>query len=177
MPVLETDRLRLRPYTLDDAQALHRLLDVDPDVWRFDPGYARSLEERLERIRINTARYQWFAGVGIYAVELKETGRLIGQSGLNTYLLENQDGFTTIEVEVMFTLGKEFWGKGYATEAASEWVRYAFQELRLRRLVGCPDKRNRASVRVLEKLGFEIRPNAAEPDRVLAVLENRSAPT
>ena len=175
--ILETKRLRLRPYSEEDAQELHRLLDRDPDVWRFDPGYSRSFEERIERIRINRARYEWFGGVGIYAVELSETGQLIGQSGLNTYLMDNADGFTTVEVEVMFTLGKRFWGQGYATEAGKEWVRYAFEQMRLGRLVGCPSRDNAASVRVLEKIGFDIRDNPVEKHRVLAVLENRDEGT
>jgi ribosomal-protein-alanine N-acetyltransferase len=175
MPAIETKRLTIRPYSLDDAQELHRLLDIDPDVWRFDPGYARSWEERLDRIRINTARYQWFGGVGIYAVELKQTGQLIGQSGLNTYLLDGPDGFTSIEVEVMFTLGKEFWGKGYATEAGCAWVRYAFETMKLKRLVACPARDNLGSVRVLRKLGFTIQENPLEPKRVLAILENPKA--
>jgi len=174
MPNFETDRLILRPYTMGDAHDLHRLLDIDPDVWRFDPGCPRSWEDRLERIRINTARYQWFGEVGIYAVELRETGQLIGQSGLNTYLLQGTDGFTTIEVEVMYTLGKEFWGKGYATEAGREWVRYAFLEMGLKRLVDCPARANGASIRVLEKLGFSIEDYPQNPERVLAVLEIHS---
>lgn len=172
MPILKTDRLILRPFLQDDAEDIHRLLDIDPDVWRFDPGYARSWDERLERIRINTARYQWFGGVGIYAVELQETGHLIGQSGLNTYLLLDRKGFISIEVEVMYTLGKEFWGKGYATETGQEWVRYAFEELKLKRLVDCPAKNNIASIRVLKKLGFHIGENPTEPERILAILEN-----
>jgi len=48
--ILETERLRLRPLTLKDAEHLHHLYDTDPEVWKFDPGYARSLDERIELI-------------------------------------------------------------------------------------------------------------------------------
>lgn len=72
----------------------------------------------------------------------------------------------------MYALGKDYWGQGYATEAAAAWVRYAFDILKLKRLVVCPAKANIASVRVLEKLGFRIEDDPLEEESVLAFKEN-----
>ncbi|BAZ26466.1 putative acetyltransferase [Kalymmatonema gypsitolerans NIES-4073] len=171
MFTLETERLRLRPLTIKDAKELHQLLDVDPEVWRFDPGYARSFEERVECIKKRLAQYSIY-GFGCFAIERKEDGQLIGQGGLSPHQFENNDGSITDEFEVMYALGKDYWGQGYATEAAAAWVRYAFEILKLKRLVVCPAKANIASVRVLEKLGFRIEDDPLEEGSVLAFKEN-----
>lgn len=72
----------------------------------------------------------------------------------------------------MYTLGKAYWGQGYATEASRAWVQYAFEVAGLKRLVVCPHKANIASVRVLDKLGFRFEDDPLEPGCVLAFLEN-----
>lgn len=174
LPILETARLRLRPLTLDDAPRLHDLLDRDEAVWRFDPGYARPWEERLVAVRRRLAQYETF-GFGCYAAELRTTGELIGQGGLSPYFFEHADGTHSLEFEVMYTLGSAYWGQGFATELSEVWVRYAFREARLRRLVDCPHKANGASVRVLEKLGFRVEDDPLNDAYVIAVLEQPAA--
>lgn len=168
---LETRRLRLRPLTLDDAEQLHQLFDTDPRVWRFDPGYARSFNERIECIERRIQQYQTY-GFGCFGIEHKPNFKLIGQSGLSPHQFENEDGSLTNEFEIMYTLGHSYWGQGYATETSQVWVRYAFEVADLKRLVVCPHKANVASVRVLEKLGFRMEDDPLEPECVLAFLEN-----
>jgi RimJ/RimL family protein N-acetyltransferase len=168
---LETERLRLRPLTMEDVEPLHQLLDIEPDVWKFAPGYARSLEERIECVERRLQQYQRY-GFGCFGIERKADGRLIGQGGLSPHEFENEDGSITDEFEVMYALGKPYWNQGYATEASRRWVQYAFEEASLKRLVVCPHKANAGSVRVLEKLGFRIEDDPLEPKSVLAFLEN-----
>jgi ribosomal-protein-alanine N-acetyltransferase len=172
--VLETERLRLRPLTVEDAEQLHQLCDTDPEVWKFDPGYAPSFDERINLIERRIQQYQTY-GFGCFGIELKPDIKLIGQGGLSPHQFENQDGSITDEFEVMYKLGSSYWGQGYATEASQAWVKYAFEIAGLRRLVVCPHKANIASVRVLEKLGFRIEDDWLEPESVIAFLENPKA--
>lgn len=165
--VLETERLMLRPLTLNDVEQLHQLLDIDPDVWKFDPGYERSFDERVKLIERRIQQYQNY-GFGCFGIECKSNLKLIGQGGLSLHHFENNDGSITDEFEVMYTLGKAYWGYGYATEASQAWVKYAFEVVKLKRLVVCPHKANVASVRVLEKLGFRFKDDPLEPECVLA---------
>jgi [ribosomal protein S5]-alanine N-acetyltransferase len=172
--VLETERLKLRPLTLDDAELLHQLCDMDPEVWKFDPGYARALNERIELIDRRLQQYQTY-GFGCFGIEHKSDLKLIGLGGLSPHEFENRDGSVTNEFEVMYKLGKAHWGQGYATEASQAWVKYAFEVVGLKRLVVCPHKANVASVRVLEKLGFSVEEDWLEPESVLAFMENPRA--
>jgi RimJ/RimL family protein N-acetyltransferase len=119
---LETERLRLRPLTLDDAEKLHQLCDVNPEVWKFDPGYAPSFDKRVELIERRIQQYQTY-GFGCFAIERKPDLRLIGKGGLSPHEFENRDRSITNEFEVMYKLGRAYWGLGYATEASRSWVK------------------------------------------------------
>jgi RimJ/RimL family protein N-acetyltransferase len=146
-PILETARLRLRPHTLDDVDASHRM-NLDAEVSRFthDGGVVdRSEVER--RIRENVlgdyARY----GFGRLVVERKDTGAFIGFCGLKW--LEDLG-----EVDLGYRLMRAHWGQGYATEASRACVEWGFLELGLERIIALVLPENMASIRVLEKLGF-----------------------
>ncbi|MDJ0573620.1 MAG: GNAT family N-acetyltransferase [Xenococcaceae cyanobacterium MO_234.B1] len=171
MFVLETERLKLRPLTLDDAEKLYQLCDGDPKVWKFDPGYARSLDERIEVMERRIQEYQIY-GFGCFGIEHKPDLTLIGLGGLSPHEFENQNGNITDEFEIMYKLGRAYWGQGYATEASQAWIKYGFEIASLKRLVVCPHKANTASIRVLEKLGFSIEDDWLEPESVLAFLDN-----
>ncbi len=168
--IIETNRLILRPMSIEDAEALHNLLDKDERMWRYQHGYAYTFEDRINAIKARLEHYDTY-GFGCFAVVRKSDGQLIGQCGLSPHEFEEKDGRTTQVFEVMFAIGMPFQGQGYATEAASAWVRYAFETAKLERLVVCPLKENIASIRVLEKLGFRIEDDWLEPESVIAYLE------
>jgi RimJ/RimL family protein N-acetyltransferase len=69
---------------------------------------------------------------------------------------DHRDGSRTVEFEVMFKLGRAYWGHGYATELAEFWLDFAFREVRLPQVLVCPLRANHASVMVLERLGAEF---------------------
>jgi RimJ/RimL family protein N-acetyltransferase len=171
---LRTDRLRLRPLTLTDAPALHALLDVEEEMWVHQHGYPFTIEERQEAISSRIEDYERY-GFGCFAVELASTGELIGQCGLSPHEFESEDGSVSVEFEVMYAIGTAFQNRGFATEAARKWVRYAFDTAGLNRLVVCPLKANVASIRVLEHLGFRIEDDWLEPESVIAYLERQPA--
>jgi ribosomal-protein-alanine N-acetyltransferase len=147
--VFETERLILREWTTDDAEAAFAIFG-DPEVTRYlgstgepDP----SLEHRRERMPAMIARYADHPGYGIWAMELKENGDVIGGAGLVTL----EDG---PEVEIAYTLRRDAWGKGYATEVAIGTIEYGFNVLSLDKLVGVAYPANVASHKVLLKAGM-----------------------
>jgi [ribosomal protein S5]-alanine N-acetyltransferase len=87
-------------------------------------------------------------GFSFWAVVERESGTLIGDAVL--YLFEGRGP----EVELGYTLGHEWWGRGYASEAASAWLAAAFERFGLDEIIAVADLRNPASFRVLEKIGM-----------------------
>ena len=145
--ILETERLFLREYVEDDAEAFFRL-NSDPDVLRFVPDKRLLNIEQARQILIDhpIADYRKH-GFGRGACILKSTGEQIGFAGLK--YLEELD-----EVDVAFRLMRTHWGLGLATEAALAAVRFGFTDLDLKRIIGLVMPENIASVRVLEKTGL-----------------------
>lgn len=170
MPVLQTERLIIRPFTMNDLNEAFAVLEGHPDVWRFDPGRQRTLEERRDALQYRIWEYE-NKGIGCMAVTLKESGKLIGYAGLQLYLFEQEDR-TTPEVELFYKLGRYFWGKGYAFEACYEMVRYAFLQLKLPRIVTWTHRENERSIALLRKLDMRIEAAPGYPDDVIAILEN-----
>jgi len=168
---LETERLILRPYVEEDIAPAVRLFESDPAVYRYDPGFARAPEQRAAIIRRLMADNQE-DGEGTLAVRLKDTGEFIGQAGLQLFVLR-WSPFATPEVELYYKFGLAYWCMRYAQEACRSLVRFAFEEIRLLRLVTITHPDNRRSVKLLERLGFVIgpAPRAWNP-HVLGILTN-----
>lgn len=145
--ILETERLRLRTWTLNDAEEGFRIWS-DAEVMRYvGTGHPhRSVEETRGWLGRMIA-HQEQHGFCYWAVEEKKSGQLIGSCGV-TYLKDEQ------QIDFGYTLAQSFWGRGYATEAAGACLRYAFKNLNLPEIVAGVDSRNVASQRVLEKIGF-----------------------
>lgn len=143
---LETERLRLRLFTLDDLPVMFAL-NSDPDVTKYADTPAKDMQEVRERLEQGPlADYEKY-GYGRFAVELKETGELIGFCGIK-YLPE-------IDLnEVGYRYLKEYWGRGIGTEAARVCVDFARDDLGLEKLVALIIPENIGSIRVAEKLGM-----------------------
>ena len=149
MKTIETDRLILREYTEEDAPAFFAL-NRDPKVMRYVPDEPMvSIEQAREILRSHPITDYKERGFGRFACILKTTGEHVGFSGLK-YLKEIDD------VDLGFRFIPSQWGKGLATEAALASIRYGFDELQLNRIVGLAEPENRASIRVLEKLGMRF---------------------
>jgi RimJ/RimL family protein N-acetyltransferase len=146
---LTTPRLMLRPYTMDDLDALYDL-QSRPDVTRYLYFGARDREQVRESLwaKIQAAVLDEDGGSLTPAVVLRETGAVIGDVMLRWISREHQQG------EIGYILHPDHGGHGYATEAAEVMLRLGFEELGLHRIVGRLDARNTASARVLERLGM-----------------------
>lgn len=168
---LATERLWLRPFTPYDLDEAYAVLEGHPDVWRFDPGYQRTWEQRAQIIQ-KYAEMNEPNGVGTLAVTLKATGALIGYVGLQLYILPREP-LATPEVELYYKFGRDYWGQGYATEACQAMIRFAFEEIRLERLVTVTQPDNTPSIMLLRRLGMHIEDAPpAWPGEVIGTLLN-----
>jgi RimJ/RimL family protein N-acetyltransferase len=173
-PALETDRLLLRPFDQADADAAYAVLETHPDVWKHDPGFQRTREQRAAIIA-KYATMNQADGCGTLAVVSKATQQLIGYVGLQLYILPRSP-LATPEVELYYKLGRDFWGQGYAAEASRRMLDFAFGVLRLRRVVTITAAGNDESIRLLRRLGMQIEAAPAEWDGMLtATLDHPEA--
>jgi RimJ/RimL family protein N-acetyltransferase len=154
--MIDTERLILRPFTLDDAAAWLPLISL-PDIIRYTGDTpAQSVEEAHELLRTKPLRDYAVHGYGRMAVAEKSTGRLVGFSGLK-YLEDLQ------EVDIGYRFLPDCWGKGYATESARVLMEEGRRAHGITRIVGMVHPVNPASSRVLEKLGLRFE-RLLEPD-------------
>jgi RimJ/RimL family protein N-acetyltransferase len=146
--ILETSRLMLREFTLDDVDSLARVLS-DSETMRFYPAPfdRRGVENWISR---NVARYAK-DGFGLWAAVLKASGELIGDCGLT---VQNVDGVD--EVEIGYHARRDLWGQGLASEAAQACRDYGFARLRVDQLISIIRPENLASRRVAEKNGMRV---------------------
>ena len=140
----ETERLILRPWHEDDAEALYGYAR-DPEVGP-PAGWVphTSVENSREIIRTVLSAPE------TYAVCLKKDGKAIGSIGFHRNDLAETDD----EYELGYWIGKPYWGQGMIPEAARALLRYAFLELRMARIWCGYYDGNRKSRRVMDKLGF-----------------------
>ena len=143
---LETARLRLRLFTPDDVQLMYNL-STDPEVMKYADTPVRDIEEAKKRLEQGPLADYKNYGYGRFAVELKETGEMIGFCGIK-YLPE-------IDLhEVGYRYMKEHWGRGIGTEAAEVCVGFARDDLKISKLIALIMAGNSASIRLAEKLGM-----------------------
>lgn len=146
---IETERLILRRFTVDDAEEYFPLVG-DPEVNRYTGQTLVSSVDEVRQILLNyPIRDYEVIGYGRMACIEKSSGRLIGFSGMK-YLPE----FEAPDVGYRFV--KDAWGKGYATESASVLMQQCIREFDLPRVIGLVDRNNNGSSNVLKKLGLSF---------------------
>lgn len=147
--ILETPRLLLREITAADAEFVLEMLN--------EPAFIRNVADRGVRTLADAAEYiaQKFEasyrefGFGSYAIELKETGLIVGMCGL----LQRP---TLADVDVGYAILERYWGRGFAYEAAAAVMQYGREKLGLSRIVGFTAPENNISIKLLEKLGLHF---------------------
>ncbi|MEV0379705.1 GNAT family N-acetyltransferase [Nonomuraea sp. NPDC050643] len=145
---METERLIMRRWR-DDDRAPFAALNADPEVMRHFPNLltreqSDAMVDRIERDF--DAR-----GYGLWALEVRESGRFIGFAGL---VLQTFDAPFLPAVEIGWRLAREAWGHGYATEAARRAAAYGFGEAGLDEIISMTAVGNTRSRAVMERLGM-----------------------
>jgi RimJ/RimL family protein N-acetyltransferase len=146
--ILETERLRLRLFVVEDDEQLAGVLrDRIAMRWYPHPFSRPEVEAWIGR---NRERYHE-DGHGLWAMVLKSSGVVIGDCGL---VMQDVDGERLMEVA--YHVRRDHWGRGLATEAAHACMRYAFETLKAERVISLIRPENQPSWRVAEKNGMKI---------------------
>ena len=146
--VIETDRLGLRPYRLDDLDSLAPILGDAEHMKYYPHPFGR--EESLDWIRRQLDRYR-DDGFGLWAIEEKATGEFLGNCGPAVQIVDGER-----EVELGWHVKPERCRRGIASEAAAPCRDYSFAELGVERLIALCRPENVASCRVADKIGMTI---------------------
>lgn len=172
--MLTTPRLQIRPMQPDDVVEMHRILEA---CFGADASLSpeQALAERRSYVQWCGLSQQWFGKLhqppyGERAVVLRETGALIGAAGLVPCLdrfeqipalqLTGRDrGYFTPEVGLFWAIDPAHQRKGYAAEAAGALIAFAFEQLRIARIIATTEHDNLASQGVMRKLGMRIERN------------------
>lgn len=145
MPYLfQSERLRFREFTLDDAEDLYQL-NLDPEVIRYTGDPPFESKETAKQFIHDYKEYK-LNGFGRWAVELISDSRFIGWAGLKINELH--------KIDLGYRFHQADWGKGYATEAARSCLQYGFEELAMTEIIARAAKENLASLKVIKKLGM-----------------------
>lgn len=147
---LETERLVIRPYIESDLLESFELMQ-NPELFTYLHMGVLSFEQYQRLFRwlmdsYNTPFDQPFKYS--FAIRHKETGAFLGWCGVGVL------DFSLSDKELYYLIGRDYWGNGYATEAATALTVYAFDVIGLDRLYAKADPRNEASVNIIGKLGF-----------------------
>ena len=144
--IATTPRLILRTFREDDLPA-YAALNAHPEVVRWLGGEPLTREHSDSIAEWAQERYAQ-EGIGLLAVERQEDGVFVGMCGLHHHASHPDD------VEIGWRLAYEYWGQGYATEAATGWLDLAFGPLGLERVISITDKPNERSLAVMRRLGM-----------------------
>jgi [ribosomal protein S5]-alanine N-acetyltransferase len=148
MAIFETSRLLLREFEPADADDLLPILSDPGTMIHYPHPYDRpGVEEWIAR---NCKRYQ-DDGVGLWAMDLKSTGKLIGDCGI---ILQHVEGEQLYEIG--YHLSRDHWGHGFATEAAVACREWAFANRNADRLISLIRPANLPSRRVAERMGMSL---------------------
>jgi len=146
---IETDRILLREWEATDFSRFAKM-NADPLIMEYFP---RVLDEvRSKHLFKHFQEHFAKHGYGLYALENKDNHEFMGFVGLNN--IEFKAPFTPA-VEIAWRLDYDYWGKGYATEAARAVLKHAFEDLKLEEVVAYCVYDNDRAVKVMEKLGMK----------------------
>jgi RimJ/RimL family protein N-acetyltransferase len=146
-PILTTERLLLRMLQDSDFEQ-YAAIHMDPDVTRFTARVQLDLFESYKHLAMIVGLWH-LKGFGMWGAFERDSQKLVGRVGFHQPV-------TWPDFELGWTIGKQFWGKGYAPEAAKACLDYAFDTIGKKRVISLIDPQNVASIRVAEKIGEHL---------------------
>jgi RimJ/RimL family protein N-acetyltransferase len=147
MDTLATERLILRMFVESDLDSYAEMCG-DPVVMRYVSGNPMTREEAWRNMALVLGHWQ-LRGYGLWAIQERRTGCLLGRVGC-----WNPEGWPGLEVG--WALRREFWGQGYATEAARSALDYAFSKLGHEHVISLIHPDNAPSIRLAVRLGMQF---------------------
>jgi len=148
IPVLETQRLRIRSLSMEDAPAMLAILSDAETVRYWGRPMMKELAQAEDYTRENL-RWMEDGHCLYWGVEEKASGNMIGTCTLFRLDSSNRRG------EIGYLLNRAYWHQGFMSEVLESVIAYAFTEMKLHRLEADTDPDNIASIRLLERFGFE----------------------
>ena len=146
-PTIQTDRLLLRPFTMEDASTV-KILAGEKDIASTTLNIPHPYEDGMAEEWIGTHQDRYEKGESVVlAIVLNDSSTLIGAIGLE--ISKDND-----RAELGYWIGKPYWNKGYCTEAARALIQYGFDVLGLARIHASHFRRNPASGRVMQNIGM-----------------------
>jgi RimJ/RimL family protein N-acetyltransferase len=176
VPPLETDRLVIRPFVMDDLDAIHRILDIELAEAETGTEGAKTREERASWLQWTVLAYEELARLhqppyGDRALALRGTREVVGACGYVPCLApfdqipalrlstDPTPARMSTEFDLYWAISPAHQHRGYATEAARTMIAYAFAELGLARVVATTSYDNAPSIGVMRKVGMQIESN------------------
>jgi RimJ/RimL family protein N-acetyltransferase len=178
---LETKRLLIRPFSMDDLETAHQILDLEMQ-W---DGANVSLQQRRHALQRYIVLAEWNDGSRLFGsrgIFLKKTKQLVGLCGFHPWLWtpsqkalfwpelfrapETPDEYTfaSFELSILYGLSNKHRGQGYATEAANVLIEYAFDTLEVKRIFADTTRSNIDSINVMKRVGMRIAYHPTRPD-------------
>ena len=150
IPIIETERLVLRPFTENDVPALTQVMSTPPFTRYLEVLKLPTADAYARRFVDRTLKSYKENNFGFFAVMHKEDERLIGFCGLIVQTLPDGEQ----HIELGYALDPAYWGTGLATESACAVRDYAFEKLKLPYIISLIEPRNVPAIRVAEKVGM-----------------------
>ena len=147
--VIETERVILRKFTIDDAAFMLETLNTPTWLRFIGDRNVKTLEEAENYLLNGNIRSYQEYGFGFYVVVIKETQESIGICGI-----VKREGLE--DVDIGFAFFQQFMGKGYGYEAGSATLNYALNDLKIKKIVAIVDPENVVSIALLKKIGLQF---------------------
>ena len=148
LPIITTQRVVLRWISEDDVDSLYEIFS-DPQVMRYWSTVPLRNRKAAAELQREIAEGNWREQMFKWGLALRDSNTVIGTTTLFNLNLDNG------RAELGYAMARAYWGKGYMNEALKALVSHAFDVMTLRRLEADVDPRNTASIRTLERLGFQ----------------------
>jgi RimJ/RimL family protein N-acetyltransferase len=162
---LETPRLLLRPFQLSDAEELFEM-DKNPNVhtylWQKPILDIKEVYSYIEMVQKQYVENK----IGRFSTILKETGELIGWTGIK-FVNDHVENGNTNFYDYGYRLNQKFWNNGYATEATKVWLDYGFNQMKINEMNAYTHAQNGASNKVLEKNGMQFMQDYPDKEGVI----------